>query len=268
MTVTTPPPVNETPIEESPLDLAPRAPLRVRLLQAFCRLIVRAYPGLRIEGLETLPSGGAVLAFNHLSWLDPFVVLAAHPVEPRLYLFGPKELSLARGTRNRLIRWSRIAVPFRPDRRDLVAAVRRVERITAAGGHLAIASEGRITVGERRVEPLSRGIATFARRTAAPIVPMAINGTSWFSFRSGVRVRYGAPLWPTPDEDDAAFLERVRQALLALVADWPDTPAPRWPLGRFLSELFNDWPGGQGRPEIPDDDGRPNGSAQTEETTR
>ena len=249
---------DETSVVETPLDLAPHTPLRVRLIAAFCRLIVRGYTRLTIERAFNLPDGPAILAFNHLSWFDPFVVLAAHPHEPRLYLFGPRELRMDAGVRNKVIRWTKIAVPFRPDRRDLVAAVRKVESIAAAGGHLAIAGEGRISVGERRVEPLSGGIATFARRSGAPVVPMAINGTSWFAFRWPVRVRYGAPLTIAEGERDADFLERVRQAFLLLVADWPDREPPRFPFGRFMSELFNDWPGGTGRPaQIPADDGRP-----------
>ena len=179
---------------EIALDLAPQTPLRVRAIAAFCRLLVGGYTRRIVEGAEQLPSGAAILAFNHLSWIDPFAVIAAHPHDPRLYLFGPKELSMDQGARNRVIRWTRIAVPFRPDRRDLVTAVRRVESIAAAGAHLAIAGEGRISVGERRVEPLSGGIATFARRTGAPVVPTAINGSSWFAFRWPVRIRYGAPL--------------------------------------------------------------------------
>lgn len=249
---------DETLVVETPLDLTPRTPLRVRLIAAFCRLLVRGYTRLTIERAINLPDGPAILAFNHLSWFDPFVVLAAHPHEPRLYLFGPRELRMDAGFRNKVIRWTKIAVPFRPDRRDLVAAVRKVESIAAAGGHLAIAAEGRISVGERRVEPLSGGIATFSRRSGAPVVPMAISGTSWFAFRWPVRVRYGAPLTIAEGESDADFLERVRQAFLALVADWPDREPPRLPFGRWFSELFNDWPGGKGRPaQIPADDGRP-----------
>ena len=95
-------------------------------------------------------------------------------------------------------------------------------------------------------------------RTGAPVVPTAINGSSWFAFRWPVRIRYGAPLVIAEGESDADFLERVRQSLLDLVADWPDREPPRGRLGRALSELFNDWPGGRGRPPIiPADDGRP-----------
>lgn len=240
-----------------PLDLAPRPAARIRLLQALCRLVIGVYGRPRYEGIRTVPPA-AILAFNHLSWFDPFLVAAALPAEPRLYLFGPKEADMSAGARNRLIRWTRVAVPFRPDRRDIVTAVRRVDAILALPARLAIAAEGRIHVGERRVERLDPGVALFARRTGAPVVPLALNGTSWLAFGRPMRVRAGAPLVLGPGETDEAFVARLREALLALVADWPEAGPPRWPLGRRLSELFNDWPGGRGvRPPLPEDDGIP-----------
>jgi 1-acyl-sn-glycerol-3-phosphate acyltransferase len=235
------------------LDLAPRPGRRVRAVHAACRLATGLYLRPRYERIAGIPPG-AILAFNHLSWFDPFLVFAALPAEPRLYLFGPKEVDMTKGFRNRLIRATRVAVPFRPDRRDLVASVRRVGDVVAAGGRLAIAAEGRIHPGERRIERLHPGVAVFARRSGAPVVPLAINGTSWLAWRRPIRVRAGAALRIGAEESDTAFLDRVRGELLAMVADWPDAPAPRWPLGRWLSELFNDWPDGRGvRPPTPDD---------------
>lgn len=234
------------------LDLSPTPARRVRFIHALARALVALYLRPRYEGRELLPASGAILAFNHLSWADPVLVFASLPATPRVYLFGPREADMRTGGRNRLIRWLRVAVPFKPDRRDMVTAVRRVEAIVGEGFRLAIAAEGRIHVGERRVEPLAAGIALFARRTGAPVVPMALNGTSWLAYGRPVRVRYGAPLRPAPGEPDDEFARRVREALLALVADWPERERPGWPLGRALSELFNDWPAGRGRrPPLP-----------------
>jgi hypothetical protein len=39
------------------------------------------------------------------------------------------------------------------------------------------------------------------------------------------------------------------EALRRLVADYPDPPPPG-PVGRWLTELFNDWPEGR-RPDLP-----------------
>ena len=50
------------------------------------------------------------------------------------------------------------------------------------------------TPGERDLLPLSEGAAYFALRSGVPLVPIAINGTSWLRFGSRVRVRVGEPL--------------------------------------------------------------------------
>ena len=54
---------------------------------------------------------------------------------------------------------------------------------------------------------------------------------------------------PTRDAVHALTVE-VRTALLALVSDGRDEAAPG-PVGRWVTELFNDWPAGR-RPALPD----------------
>jgi 1-acyl-sn-glycerol-3-phosphate acyltransferase len=85
-------------------------------------------------------------------------------------------------------------------------------------------------------------------------VPIAVNGTGWLAFGRTIRVRIGEPIIPEgrPTRERVEELtERATEALRALVADYPDRPAPG-PLGRRLTELFNEWPEGV-RPEVPPD---------------
>ena len=159
---------------------------------------------------------------------------------------------MMRGGRNRLMRWTGMAVPFRPGGRGLVEVARRVEAVLATGGVLAIAGEGRIHVGERVVPPLNDGAAFFAIRAGVPIVPVAISGTSWLAFGRRVRVRIGDPIDPAPFRGRvgmAALTEVVRERLEGLVADVPERPPPG-PIGRYVTELFNEWPEGY-RPAAP-----------------
>ena len=114
------------------------------------------------------------------------------------------------------------------------------------GGVVAIAGEGRIHPGERDLLPLSEGAAYFALRSGVPLVPIAINGTSWLRFGSHVRVRVGEPLAATGRPTRAAIARLTDQAaadLLAMVADAPDVARPG-AIGRWLTERFNDWPEG------------------------
>src|SRR5690606_12574104 len=151
------------------------------IAQAVARLFVGAWLRLRVEGRERLPRGPAVYCLNHLNWADPFVVMAALPPRPRLYFFGPREEDMTRGARNRLMAWSGAAVPYKPGKNDLLDATRRVEAVFATGGVLVIFGEGRIHAREAELLPLNEGAAYFALRGGVPLVPVAINGTSWLA---------------------------------------------------------------------------------------
>jgi 1-acyl-sn-glycerol-3-phosphate acyltransferase len=220
--------------------------LRQRLARLVARLLVGAYLRVRVEGLERLPPGPAVLCFSHANWADPIVLLAALPARPTTYFFGPLEADMSRGLRNRLMRWSALAVPAPPGRP--LRALRQAEAILARGDRLAIAGEGRIHAREREILPLLEGPAYLALRAGVPLVPVAIVGTTWLALGRRVRIRIGDPLSPPPDRAPrlaaAALTEACRARLLDLVADAPEPPPPG-PVGRWVTELFNVWPGGR-----------------------
>ena len=149
------------------------------------------------------------------------------------------------GGRNRLMTWTGMAVPVqarqeRPARHD--AASRGGLRRRLGRRHLG---EGRIHRGERDLLPLSEGAAYFALRAGVPIVPIAINGTSWLGFGGRVRVRVGEPLVGEPADRPArpsrTLTERVSQAILGAHRRPPDPPPPGR-FGRWLTDAFNDWP--------------------------
>lgn len=184
--------------------------------------------------------------FNHLNWIDPFVLMAVLPFRPRLSFFGPREEDMARGGRNRIMVWSGAAIPYKPGKNDLLEATRRTSSVFGAGGVLAIAGEGRIHARDDELLPLNEGAAYFALRSGVPLVPIAIRGTSWLRFGQRLEVSVGEPLLPggRPTREAVGTLtEATWQALHALVADAPALDRPG-PLGRWFTELFNDWPEG------------------------
>ncbi|MBF8289668.1 MAG: PlsC protein [Chloroflexi bacterium] len=201
---------------------------------------------IRLEGRDRLPAGAAMYCFNHLNWTDPFVLYSTLPLRPRLYFFGPKEEDLRAGPRNRLMYWTGTAVPYKPAKSDLLDVARRVAAVFQVGGVLAIAGEGRIHVGERDLLELQDGAAYFALRSGVPIVPVAISGTSWLGFRRTIRIRIGTPI-PTggraTSEAVTALTATTWRALKDLVRD-ADEPAPPGRFGRWLTEVFNEWPEG------------------------
>lgn len=227
-----------------------RRALRYRVVKGGLSLIVRLYVRLRVEGLERLPAGPALLCANHQSWVDPFVLVAALPGRPTLYWFGPKETDMRQGARNRLIVWAGTAVPYRPAKDDLLEATRRVSAVFAAGHRMGIFAEGRIHGREGELLPLQEGAVFFALRSGVPIVPIGIGGTSWLGFGRTVRVRVGEPVAPAgrPTKSAvAALTARLWCDLFEIVREDRQRPPPGR-LGRWLTELFNEWPEGR-RPE-------------------
>jgi 1-acyl-sn-glycerol-3-phosphate acyltransferase len=208
--------------------------------------LTRGYLRVRLDGRERLPDGPAIYCFNHMSWSDPFVLMAVLPFRPRLWFFGPKEEDLRVGGRNRVMYWTGTAIPYKPAKNDLLEATRRVGAVIGAGGVVAIAGEGRIHPREQQLLPISDGAAFFALRSGVPLVPMAISGTSWLRFGGRVRVRVGEPIAASGRanrESTAELTARLTVALRALVADAPDVAEPGR-FGRWLTERFNDWPEG------------------------
>jgi len=84
-----------------------------------------------------------------------------------------------------------------------------------------------------------------------PLVPIAINGTSWLKLGRRVSIRIGEHLTsegrPTSEAVEA-LTERCTSAILDLVRDQPEMRRPGR-VGRWVTELFNDWQEGE-RPPI------------------
>ena len=190
------------------------------ILQPFFHLYFR----MRRSGMEHVPKHGSViLAANHRSFLDPFVIgtLVRRPV----YYVAKKELFL-----HPLGGWlmSRLgAFPIDRGAGD-VQAMETARRILERGDCVVIFPEGTRT----RPGPLGsphRGVGRLALQTGAPVVPVAVLGTEaarrgWRVRPHRVRIRCGRALSFQREDDPSpalagAVTERV-WARVVLQWDW------------------------------------------------
>jgi 1-acyl-sn-glycerol-3-phosphate acyltransferase len=172
-----------------------RASVAYRVASLLASVTLRGAFGFRIEveGIEHLPrgadgrpAGGWIAAcLPHRTWVDPFAVLIALPLEPRLVFFGDGRAMFRTAWRRFWVHrigglipiWVRRYSPG-VEREDVMAAyVEAVRAAIGAGAILALMPETGPPVPVDRARPLGRGIAYFALRTGAPIVPIVLGGT-------------------------------------------------------------------------------------------
>lgn len=143
------------------------------------RAVATAFVPIRVEGRELLPpTGPYIVVANHICWYDPPAIEFALDVPIRYMakreLFQVPVIGwVLRGIGNFPVRRGE------SDRRALETALRVLE----AGQPLGFFPEGtRSKDGRlRRAKP---GIGSLARRSGAPIVPVAVTGTP----RAGIKV--------------------------------------------------------------------------------
>jgi 1-acyl-sn-glycerol-3-phosphate acyltransferase len=148
---------------------------------------------LRARGKENLPAGGFVLACNHVSSFDPWVL--GMPLWPKRFLrfmakselYWPPLKYLLNGVG---------AFPVRRGQRD-VQAIETAVRLAREGHVVTMFPEGtRRTKGlVKRFEARPRsGAARIALEAGVPLVPAAVNGTDQLLRLGRLSVVYGTPV--------------------------------------------------------------------------
>lgn len=140
-------------------------------LDGLNRILCRRFHRLNHDVLNLPAAGGVLVASNHVSGLDPLLLLAASP--------RPLRFLIAREQYERWwLRWLFRAVGCIPVERTrnpraaLYAAREALER----GEVVALFPHGRIHLDHHPPTPLKRGIVLLARMTGAPILPVRVEG--------------------------------------------------------------------------------------------
>jgi 1-acyl-sn-glycerol-3-phosphate acyltransferase len=190
------------------------------------RLLVRLVFGcvarIRVIGRENANRGGGfLLASNHISHFDPFLIGLA--VKRKIDWMTMAEFF--RLPALGFLLHSIDAFPAERDRAELKTIRAAIERLKR-GRVVGIFPEGGIRDGARSLvegAPLRKGAATLAQIAAVPIVPCVILGTDrfyskkqWLPFRrTPVWIAFGNPISPFPELQKSKARERIESELSA-----------------------------------------------------
>lgn len=166
----------------------------------------------RVIGAEHVPPGGAVLAGNHVSYMDPILLWCAGP-RP-VHFMAKRELWDSRFFGWALDRfWAFPVTRGEPDR----SAISKATELLKAGELVGVFPEGtRAGADTDDLGTAHGGAAFFALRADVPIVPMAFVGTErvwprgqrWPKLRR-VSITFGEPILPADIDPSLGRKERV-----------------------------------------------------------
>ena len=200
------------------------------LLRFLAWLLIHTFYRLKKRGVEHIPhEGPAVVICNHVSFVDPVILMA---VSPRPIRFIMDHRIFRTPIISFIFRHSR-AIPIAPAKEDPVMMEKAFEEAGKAldeGELIGIFPEGRITdTGE--LYPFRPGTARILERNPVPVIPLALQGL-WGSFFSR--------------KDGAAMTKPFRRGLFSRIAVVgappvaPDVATPEH-LQAVVQDLRGEW---------------------------
>ncbi|WP_181773122.1 lysophospholipid acyltransferase family protein [Amycolatopsis pittospori] len=203
---------------------------------------------IRVEGTEHIPAeGGAVIACNHVSYLDfIFCGLGAQPAKRLVRFMAKKEIFSNRIAGPLMRGMHHISV----DRGAGLASYQEAVERLKAGEVVGVFPEATIS-RSFTVKDIKSGAVRMAAEAGVPVVPMALWGTQrlWTKGHPKdltkrhvpISILVGEPMHPKAEEDAEVLSKDLRVRMSALVervqADYPEKPSSddeRWWLPAHL----------------------------------
>ena len=204
--------------------------LKFVLLGPLLRLLFRP----RVTGLEHIPSeGGAILASNHVSFLDPLLLPLVVP--GRRVMFLTKMKYIDKPLLHWFLRGAGVIPVATDDPSAAGGAVAAGVRAVLEGRLIGIFPEGTRSP-DGRLHRGKTGVARIAIQAAVPVIPAGITGTD-LAFPRGARlprprsvhITFGPPVRfaaPTDSSSDTALSRRATDQVMAAIAALSGQQAP------------------------------------------
>ena len=221
--------------EEQKRNLEPLSPAQstaARALFLLDRVLMKAFFGLKVEGSEHLPKEGPfVVAPNHLSYLDSFVVAAA--LDPRTlrrtHWAGWTGAAFGNPVTRAVSRLAR-AFPVDPERAG-ASSLAFGSMVLKQGNGLVWFPEGQRSA-DGELQPFKAGIGMLLDRYRVPVIPVSIRGSyeamppgKALPRPRGISVVFGKPLDPNDleregdgEEPRDRIVGALRESIARLVA--------------------------------------------------
>lgn len=180
----------------------------INSLDGLVRLVCRRYHGFEHDEIPLPTKGGALLAANHVSGLDPLLMACACP-KPLRFMIATEQYN--RGLLNWLYKGMGTIPVDRSGAPD--KAFYAARKALEEGELIGVFPQGRIIKpGESELVPLKRGVILLADLAKVPIIPLRFSGISGvgrlFSalfMRSRARMTVGPLIWVEGPKDEQAL---------------------------------------------------------------
>ena len=158
-----------------------KASLSVRAIAILARLVLFGAFRFKVatSGQERLPTGGGYLlvAAIHRGWMDPFLIMHALPLQPRVWFLGSGPSAFSARWREWLLHRLGGMLPVWRGGVGVEQHVASAQAVLRNGGVFVLVPEGGVSGPPDAPATFRIGSALIALRTAAQIVPLAVAGS-------------------------------------------------------------------------------------------
>ncbi len=184
----------------------------LNFLDGINRIFCHRYHRLNARFARLPATGPAIVVANHVSGLDPLLMIAACR-RPLRFIIAKEQYD------RRFLRWLFDAVGCIPVNRSANprAVLKHARDRLARGEVVALFPHGGIHLDHDPPRPLKRGVLDLARDSGAPVYCLRIDGVRGAGLtvgavfmRSRARIHSYPPLYFWPDHPDAMLKEIVR----------------------------------------------------------